>query len=73
MRKQIIQVGGESLGIRFNKNEVNAYSLNLGDILDLSDVFKVSRKEQADEDISNILAKQNSEKKGKEILEALEG
>jgi hypothetical protein len=44
MRKKIIKVGGDSIGIRFNVNEAELYDLAEGDILDLTDVFKVENK-----------------------------
>tara|TARA_Y100001951_G_C11251667_1_gene246808 strand:- start:144 stop:284 length:141 start_codon:yes stop_codon:yes gene_type:complete len=44
MRKKIIKVGGDSIGIRFNVNEAELYDLVEGDILDLTDVFKVENK-----------------------------
>ena len=45
MRKKIIAVGGKSLGIRFNVNELEAYGLKEGDFLDISDAFKVEVKQ----------------------------
>jgi len=40
MKKKVINVGGESLGIRFSKNECEIYKIKKGDILDLKNVFK---------------------------------
>ena len=49
MRKKIIKVGGDSIGIRFNVNEVELYNLVEGDIIDLTDIFKVDTSKTSKE------------------------
>jgi len=66
MKKVIVKTGGDSIGVRFNTQERKIYGINVGDVMDLSDM---TLHKQADEDISNILAKQNQEAVMKEIKE----
>ena len=66
MKKVIVKTGGDSIGVRFNTQERKIYGINVGDVMDISDM---TLHKQADEDISNILAKQNQEAVMKEIKE----
>ena len=42
IRKKIINVGGKSLGTRYNVNELEAYDLKEGDIIE---TYKVEEKQ----------------------------
>ena len=60
--KKIIRRWGESLVISFDKEDQNAYNIEEGDIVDLSEMSVIKKEhEEADENISNILAKQKRE------------
>ncbi len=41
MKKRIKLVGGESLGVRFTKDECELYDLKKGDWVDLGDLVKI--------------------------------
>ena len=41
MRKKIRQVTGTSIGITFTKEERDAHGLEVGDIIDMSDAYKI--------------------------------
>ena len=67
MKKVIVKTGGDSIGIRFNTEERKIYGIDENDIIDLSDM---TIHKQADENLSNILAKQkqDEDKKIKELV-----
>ena len=64
MKKEVKEVGGDSLGIRFTMEERRTYNIEKGDVIDLSDM---TVERQTDENISNILAKQKQDKVKKKI------
>ena len=66
MRKIVVKTGGDSLGIRFNTQERKIYNIEENDIVDLSDMQVIK---QADENISNIMAKQKQPETIKKIKE----
>jgi hypothetical protein len=69
MKKVIVKTGGDSIGIRFNKQERKIYGINEGDVMDLSDM---TLHKLANENLSDILAKQNQSKVIKAIKDKLE-
>lgn len=44
MKKEIVNVGGVSSGIRFSKPEMKVHELKEGDIVDLADMVVIKKK-----------------------------
>lgn len=70
MKKEIKKIGTQR-GVTFTNPEMKIQGWNEGDILDLSDAV-VIKHQQASNDLSNILAKQNQPKIADSILEEVD-
>lgn len=69
MKKEVIKVGGESLGVRFTIPERSIYGISEGDIVDLGDLVVIKSQEEASDNLSDILAKQKQPNIAKSILD----
>lgn len=70
MRKVVVKTGGDSIGVRFNTQERKVYGIEEGDIMDLSDM---TLHKQADENLSNILAKQKQDSNTQSFQKTIAG
>jgi hypothetical protein len=44
--KKIIKRIGDSVGVIFNKEDVEVYNLHIGDVIDLKEIVKVKREKK---------------------------
>lgn len=70
MKKEVIKTGGDSIGIRFNKQERRVWGIEEGDVVNLSDMT-IEKQKETDNNIADLMAKERQPETVTKIQEAI--